>query len=180
MTKPALLRCLAVLTVFVGVGALAGWLWEVIWTPPMGVVFHDTWFLDPPGPDYAFSGTALYVLIGAGVGLLLGVAAAWRAGHELLTLATVLVGSALAGWVMFAVGHALGPPDPSVVAEGMDDYARLPGALVLAGAPAWLAVPVGALTGLTVVYLFGLGRAVGRMRRSAGRTDDARHRANGG
>lgn len=182
LSRPSLVRTLTILLAFVAAGAVAGWIWERVWSPPMGVVYRGEWFINPPGPDVAFSGTALYVVIAALGGLVLGVAVAWSGGHELRTLATVVVGSALAGWVMYAVGHALGPPDPTVLATDMEDYEELVSDLVLAtrdpdgwfGVTAAVAFPVGALTGLAVVYLSGFGagrRPRGRRRRNRGKHD---------
>lgn len=160
-------RALPVLLVFAAVGAGAGVLWEVLWDAPTGVVFKDQWFLEPSGPDISFSGTALYVLIALPLGAVLGAAAALLRGREALTLVSVLVGSLVAGWVMYAVGHALGPPDPRVLAAGKPDYTTVPADLVLAAAgdstapyrsTAFVAFPVGALAGLTLVYLTGLRR----------------------
>jgi hypothetical protein len=160
-------RALLVVAAFAAAGALAGVGWEALWDAPGGIVYHHKWFLDPSGPDVSFSGTALYVLLALPVGVVLGAGAALLRGREALTLGSVLVGSLLAGWLMFAVGHAMGPPDPRVLAAAEPDYTRVPSDLVLAArkdstAPyrstAFVALPVGALAGLTVVFLTGVKR----------------------
>jgi hypothetical protein len=160
-------RALLVVAAFAVAGALAGVVWEVLWDAPSGVVYEQKWFLDPSGPDVSFSGTALYVLLALPVGLALGAAAAFLRGREALTAGSVVVGSLVAAWVMYAVGHAMGPPDPRVLAAAKPDFTRVPSDLVLAArddstAPyrstAFVAFPVGALGGLTLVFLTGVRR----------------------
>jgi hypothetical protein len=166
-------RVLLVVAAFAVVGALAGVGWEVLWDAPGGVVYKQRWFLDPSGPDVSFSGTALYVLLALPLGAVLGAGAAFLRGREALTLGTVLVGSVVAAWAMYAVGHAMGPPDPQVLAAAKPDYTRVPSDLVLAArgdstAPyrstAFVAFPVGALAGLTLVFLTGVRRGARRAR----------------
>jgi hypothetical protein len=165
VTTERIARALAVVLGFAAVGALAGVAWEALWEAPAGVVYQDQWFLDPAGPDVAFAGTALYVVLAVPAGLVLGALAGLLRRHEAVTLAAVVVGSLVAGWLMYAVGHALGPPDPRVLAAQEPDYSRVAADLVLAGpedttAPyrstAAAAFPMGALAGLTLVYLSGL------------------------
>lgn len=168
----ALRRVLVVFLVLAAAGALAGVAWEALWQAPVGVVYDEQWFLDPAGPDASFSGTALYVLLAFPVGLALGAVAALVPRHEAVTLVAALVGSLVAGWLMYAVGHALGPADPRVLAAGAPDLTAVPSDLVLVGtsdAPgvaatpyrstAFVAFPLGTLAGLTLVYLSGFGRA---------------------
>lgn len=149
-------------------GALTGVAWHALWEPPTGVAFKGEWFLDPVGPDVALSGTALYVLVALAVGLVLGAGVAQLPRHETATLVGVVLGSVLAAWVMYSVGHALGPPDPRVLAAGEPDFTTIPAELVVAApgdsrnplrSPALLAMPVGSLSGLCVVYLLGRRRA---------------------
>lgn len=157
-------RPLVIVVAFVVVGALAGVIWEAIWSPPRGVVFRGEWFLEPSGPDLAFDATGSYVVVALLTGVVTGLLSCWRAsGRELVTLVAIAVGSVLAGWVMYQVGHALGPPDPRPLAAGLDDYAELPSDLRLAGADegsspyvfvstALAAFPVGAL--FATMWLF--------------------------
>lgn len=159
-----LTRVLVVVLAFAAVGAMTGVAWEALWEAPTGVVYQERWFLDPAGPDVSFSGTGLYVLLALPVGWALGGLAGLLPRHEVVTLGSVLVGSVLAGWLMYAVGHALGPSDPRVLAAGEADYTRVPGDLVLVApgestsplrSTAFVAFPVGALAGLAFVYLTG-------------------------
>ena len=71
----------------------------------------------------------------------------------LLTLATVAVGSVLAGWLMLRVGQALAPPDPHVVARTAAENARVPGTLELSGDWPFGAFPAGAMLGVAVIYI---------------------------
>jgi hypothetical protein len=167
-------RTAIVLGVFAVVGAIAGVVWEWLWTPPLGIVYRGEWILEPSGPDYEFSGTGWYVVIALVAGLLTAVALGWLlAGAELTTLAAAVVGSVLAGWLMFTVGHGLGPPDPRPLAAAMDDLERLPSDLRVAGedpdpaqaswsltATPFLAFPVGTVVGLTLVWFTTRGRRV--------------------
>jgi hypothetical protein len=179
MSEPAprsspLLRVLAVLAVFGAGGAAGGVLWERLWQAPIGMAYQGTWYLEPAGPDLSFEGIALFVVIAFPLGLVLGVLSGiWR-GHESATLVSALVGAGVAAFVMYAVGHALGPGDPQALAAGQPDYTPLPGDLGLTapdrGRVPWLstallALPAGAMTGLVGTYLLG-GR--GFVRRARG------------
>lgn len=156
-------RPLALVLGYGVLGALCGVLWERVWQPPSGLVVHDRWVLQPAGPDYSFAGTGWYVVIGAAAGLLTAVLiAALLRGRELATLAGICLGALLAGAVMYAVGHALGPADPQALAVGRPDFTELPGDLRLAGASAYAAFPGGALLGACLVFLLTRGRGDGR------------------
>lgn len=152
--RAALTRGLLVVAVFAAGGALAGVVWEWIWTPPSGVVIEHRYLLDGEGLRSDFSGTALYVLVAAVTGLLLGVLVAVRTDRsELLTLGAVVVGSVLAGWLMLQVGTAVDPPDPGPLAAEAEDLTRLPDELEVAGTSPYVAFPAGALVGLIVVFV---------------------------
>lgn len=156
---PALRRVAVVLGVFVVVGALAGVVWEWLWTAPVGVAVKGEWVAESFDTFRGeFSGTAWYVVIASVAGLVTAVALALVLDRaELLTLAAVLAGSALAAWVMLLVGEALGPPDPQTVAATADDLTRIPDQLTVSGRSPFVAFPSGALVGLLVVF-FGVTR----------------------
>lgn len=154
----------AIVLGFLVAGAAAGVLWERLWEPPIGLTYQDQWFLEPAGPDVAFSGIALFVVIAFTLGLVLAVLSGLRRDHELATVVTVLVAAAVAGVVMYAVGTALGPGDPQALAAGSPDYTPLPSHLGLTApdrgrtpwhSTAFVALPAGAMTGLVGLYLFG-------------------------
>jgi len=173
-TRRLLLRVLAVLALFVAGGAAGGVLWERLWDAPVGLAFGGRWFLEPAGPDFSFEGIALFVLIAFPLGLVLAaLVGSWR-GHETVTVVTVLVSAGIAAVVMYAVGSALGPPDPQALAAGRPDLTPLPGDLSLTapdrGRVPWhstalVALPAGAMTGLVGAYLLGIR---GFARRSRG------------
>ncbi|WP_107768059.1 hypothetical protein [Nocardioides terrigena] len=170
--RAAVVRVAIVLATFAVVGAIAGVVWEWVWTPPVGIVFQGEWILEPSGPDYDFSGTGWYVVIALGAGLLTAAVLGWvLVAGELTTLASAVVGSVLAGWLMFTVGHTLGPPDPRPLAAAMDDLERLPSDLRVAGddpeqsayslaGSAFLAFPLGTVLGLSLVWFTTNGRRV--------------------
>lgn len=147
---------------FLLAGVAAGALWERLWDAPAGLSYQGEWFLEPAGPDVAFEGIALFVLIAFPLGIVLAVLAALPRGHEVATVLTVMVAASLAGLVMYAVGNSLGPSDPQALAAGQPDYTSIPGDLGLTApdgdrAPyrstALVALPAGAMTGLVGMYL---------------------------
>jgi hypothetical protein len=170
--RRVVVRVAVVLATFGVVGAISGVVWEWVWTPPLGIVYGGEWILEPSGPDYDFSGTGWYVVIALAAGLLTAAVLGWvLVSGELTTLVAAAVGSVLAGWVMFTVGHTLGPPDPRPLAAAMDDLERLPSDLRVAGdepdaasyslaGSAFLAFPMGTTVGLALVWFTTGGRRV--------------------
>ncbi len=163
-TGRVLPRVLTILAAFVVAGAAAGVLWERLWDAPTGLAFEGRWYLEPAGPDFSFEAIALYVLIAFPLGLVLAVLAGLWRGHETATVVTVLVAASIAAVAMYAVGSALGPPDPQVLAAGQPDYTPLPGDLGLTApdegrvpwhSTAFVALPAGAMAGLVGSYLLG-------------------------
>ncbi len=157
--KLTLLRqVLVILLVFAVAGALAGVVWEWLWTPPAGVVVHHQWLQDERGLRGDFAGTGSYVLVAAVTGFLVGAAVAFVFDSaELVTLLAVLAGAVLAGWLMHRVGLAVGPADPRHLAASAKDGTRLPGRLYVSGQSEFRAFPAGATLGLVIVF-FGLSR----------------------
>lgn len=168
------LQAVGFLVAFAVSGALAGVIWERLWDAPTGVAFDGKWFLEPVGPDYSFSGTGWYVVVALVAGAVTAFALAWWwPRHEAIGLCAIVVGSVLAGWVMFQVGHALGPQDPQLLAAGKPDLTAIPSDLTLAGmdgparslrfdSSAMLAFPIGSLITSIVVYLLTSGRRSAR------------------
>ena len=160
-----------IVAVFAAVGAVAGVVWEALWSPPSGVVFRGSWFLEPAGPDHGFAGTGWYVVVALVAGWVTAFALGWFwPRRELTSLVAFAIGSMLAGWVMFMVGHALGPPDPRILAAGEADYTTLPSDLRVAGADAdpvpftfdssaFAAFPTGAMLASVYVFLLRSRRA---------------------
>jgi hypothetical protein len=151
---PAVRQAGGVVLAFAAAGAVAGVVWEWVWTPPVGIAFDHEWLRDPVAIRGEFSSTAWYVLLALLGGLLAGVGSALATRRrELLTLVALLAGAALAAWIMLRVGQALDPPDPRPLARGAEDYTELPGQLTVPGRSPFLAFPAGALVGLIVVFL---------------------------
>lgn len=163
---PVAVQALLTVGVLAGAGAVAGIIWNWVWTPTTGVVVDHTWNAgDAIGLQHAFSATGWYVVVGAAAGLVGGVlVAALFDRVPLLTLGALVVGSALGAWLMLIVGTALGPGDPATIATTAADGTRLPQQLDVTGASPLIALPVGALTGLIVVFL---GVSASRARHSS-------------
>lgn len=136
------------------VGALAGVVWEWLWTPSTGTVVRHEWLQGLASLQAEFSATGVYVLVASVAGLLVGVlCGVFLDRAELVTLIAVLVGAAVAGWIMVQVGHALGPQDPRELAKSLPNRTRLPSDLRVAGKSPYVAFPAGATLGLAVVLL---------------------------
>ncbi|MDF1603087.1 hypothetical protein [Nocardioides sp. YIM 152315] len=155
MTRRLGVQLALVVVVLALAGALAGVVWEWAWSPTIGVVVDHQWTAgDALGLQHQFSGTGWYVVVAVVAGLVAGIAVTLLADRvPLLTLAAVVIGSALAAWVMLVVGSALGPPDPDTAARTADDGTRLPDHLAVSGRSPFIAFPVGALLGLVLVFI---------------------------
>jgi hypothetical protein len=156
--RPSVRQVVVSMVLLVVAGALAGVVWVWLWTPPSGVVVDQQWVQDESGLRGDFSATGSYVAVAAVTGLLVAVLLGVLFDKaELVNLAVVLVGSVLAGWVMYHVGLALSPADPRSLADSVEDGTRLPGRPVVSGISPFQAFPGGAMLGLVIVYL-GLPR----------------------
>jgi hypothetical protein len=144
-------------------GVVAGLVWQWWWDAPSGIVLDGQFRLDEQGLPQEFSGTGRFVLVALVTGLVLGAVVALllpRGGF--VALAATLVAAAVSGWVMAFVGHALGPADPDVLAQGEPDLTALVSDLRVVGWAPYLVLPIGAVTGLAVVML--AQAATGRFR----------------
>jgi hypothetical protein len=142
-----------VLSAFLVVGVAAGALWERLWTPPEGAVREGTWVLGSAGVAEAFAATGIYILVAAVAGsVTAAVAAWWFSGSELSVLVAVVVGASLAAWVMAATGHALGPPDPQVVAAAEHEATGVPADLRVGAVGAYAVFPASAVTACLAVW----------------------------
>jgi hypothetical protein len=171
-TRRAVLDFIVVVVAFAAAGSFCGLVWESLWPSPEGIVFEHQWYLQPDSLPLDFSATGLYVVVAVAAGLVLAAVIGLVVERdELVTTVAVLVGSALAAWLMYAVGHRLGPADPRPLALKAADYDPLPsdlrieahGATMAIGslhvtlptAP-FLAFPLGAVVGLALIYfVFG-------------------------
>lgn len=151
---PYAVQALVIVALLAAVGALAGVVWEWVWHAPTGIVVNHHWVQDEDGLRGSFSGTGTYVLVATVAGLLSGLAIGLLLDRsELVTLVAVLLGSLLAGWVMYHVGVALGPDDPRHLAAGAEDLTELPARLTVSGLIPRRVFPASALVGLLVAFL---------------------------
>src|SRR3546814_275171 len=151
-TRKAVLQAVIVLVVFLVAGAACGWLWHQIWAPaPTGFAYQNEPVFDD---DVVFRGTGLYMVIGLTAGLVLCAVATWFfEADEVLTLAAVALGSVAAGWLMVAVGSALGPESMYAAAQGAEDFTVIEANLEAGSLVPWIAFPGGALVGAVVVLV---------------------------
>lgn len=151
---------LLVLLAYAALGAAAGVVWEQIWTPPGQVVAQHQVFYDSYSSlRRVFTGTGLYVLVGAVASALVALAVSLLArGRELLTLLLVILGSAIAAAVMLKVGTALGPGDPASIAHHTTQRTSVHGQLTVQGKTLWgvkspyLIWPMASLLVLSLVF----------------------------
>jgi hypothetical protein len=153
--RPGLLAtALLVLLVYAVLGAVAGVVWEWIWTPPGQVIEHHQVFFD----SYAslrrvFTGTGLYVLVGGVASALVALAVTLLVrGRELWVLVLVIVGSAIGAALMWRIGTLLGPADPATIAAHASGRTTAPGQLTVAGKSPFLIWPMTSLFVLAMVY----------------------------
>jgi hypothetical protein len=145
---------LLVLLAYAVLGALAGVVWEWLWTPPGQVIQQHHVFYD----SYAslrreFTGTGFYVVVGIVTSALGAVASCLLTrGRELLVLVLVVVGSAIGAAVMWRIGTLLGPADPASLAAHTVTRTRVPGQLAVAGKSPYLAWPLASLFVLAILY----------------------------
>jgi hypothetical protein len=154
-----LVESLIVVAVLAVAGAFCGWLWERLWTPPTGAAYKGQWYPDAAGSQHMFDGTGSYVVIAAVAGLVLGLLAAWLfTASEIATVLALLVGGAVAGWLMHVVGLHLAPADPTARAKEAADFTPLTGTLRTYGDSYRVAFPGAALIGPTLIFLCFPGR----------------------
>jgi hypothetical protein len=151
-----------------GLGALAGVVWDWVWSPAVGVVVDHRWVAqNEAGLRGQFSSTGWFVVVASVAGLLGGVVVALLWDRvPLLTLVAVVMGSVAGTWLMLQVGAALGPSDPEQLALTAKNGTHLRAQLEVSGHSPWIALPVGALLGLLLVFF---GSSAGSRRTSANR-----------
>jgi DivIVA domain-containing protein len=151
---------LLILLAYAALGAVAGAVWEAIWTPPGQVVAqHQVFFDSYASLRRVFTGTGLYVLVGAVASALVALVVSLLArGRELLTLALVIVGSAIAAALMLKVGTMLAPGDPASIARHTTQRTLVHGQLTVEGKTLWgvkspyLIWPMASLLVLALVF----------------------------
>ena len=151
-----LVRVLVLVAVFVGAGIGGGYAWRHLWTPPAGKAFDGSWIPTPveEGLQNDFSGVGWYVVVAVVLGLVLGLVTAVLLGRaEVVGVLVAVVGSALAAYLVLTTGERLSPPDPDKVAASAEDGAKIPGDLEFDGWTPLLSLPIGSLTGVSLVYL---------------------------
>lgn len=152
--RGSVLFAVAVVLGYVAVGAMAGVVWEWLWSPPTQVVQqHQLFYTDYGSLRQVFTGTGLYALVSAVASALAAVTAALLTRrHELVVLAAVALGSVAAAYTMHTVGVAIGPPDPSELATTAADGTHVSAQLVVNGTTPYLVWPMVSLFVLALVF----------------------------
>lgn len=156
------------LLAYAALGAVAGAVWEWVWTPPVNVIHdHQVFYSSYESLRRVFSGTGLYAVVAAVASVLITLAVCLLSrGRELLTLVTVLVGSVIAAVLMRLVGGVLGPDDPLQVAKTTANSDHVLGRLTVEGFSAYLVWPMVSLFVLALVFFAVPGHQVPGLRRT--------------
>lgn len=158
------IRPLLLLVLFAAAGIGGGYAWRHLWTPAEGVARGGEWVPTPveEGLQNDFSGVGWYFVVALVIGLALGAVTALVLDRaEIAGVVVALLGSALAAYLVLAVGERLSPPDPDEVAAESADDTKIQGDLEFDGWTPLLSAPIGALTALSTVYLLTTRRRVG-------------------
>jgi hypothetical protein len=142
-------------------GVLAGIVWEAVWTPPGQVIAkHQVFFDSYASLRGVFTGTGWYVVVGGLASALVSLLVCLLTRRRgLLTLALVIVGSAVGAAVMLTVGTHLGPADPASIAAHTVKRTTVDGQLTVEGKTAlgvkspYLVWPMTSLMVLSLVFL---------------------------
>lgn len=151
-----LVRATLVLVLFAAAGVGGGYAWRHLWTPPAGRAVNGSWVPTPveEGLQNDFSGVGWYVVVALVLGLVLGLVTALVLGRaEIVAVAVVVLGSALAAYLVLSTGERLSPPDPDKVAAAAQDGDTIPGDLEFDGWTPLLSFPIGSLVTVTSVFL---------------------------
>lgn len=146
-------------------GALGGWLWYQWWGPPNKGSIYDTasgpkWYdLTDKGIAHEFNGPAEYAVIALGFGILLGVTAALLGRRQALAVVGgLIVGSALAAYLSWAIGTGMSPPDPQQYATKANicqqaPCQEYPAAIEISGWTPLICWPLGALGAFSITVV---------------------------
>ena len=150
-----LLDAVLVVVAFGLVAVLAGLLWPRLVDPVVVTRTAEGTATGEVGLAERFDNDGWYVVLGACLGVVLGLAlTAWqlhRRRPEATALAAVVLGAALAAWLMARVGTAVGPPDPAAVLAGADVGATAVDQVRVAAEAAYLVWPTAAVLGALLV-----------------------------
>ena len=139
---------------------MAGIVWEAVWTPPGQVIAkHQVFFDSYASLRGVFTGTGWYVVVGGLASALVSLLVCLLTRRRgLLTLALVIVGSAVGAAVMLKVGTHLGPADPASIAAHtvkrttVDGELTVEGKTVLGVKSPYLVWPMTSLMVLSLVF----------------------------
>jgi hypothetical protein len=153
------IQLVAVVVAYALVGLVAGFVWEAVWTPPtQQVQNHAVFYTDYQALRRVFTGTGLYALVAAAASAVTAlVVCVLSRRREMLTLLAMLVGSALAAWVMWKTGVSRGPVDPTSLAAHAANGTKVSGPLQVSGHSPYLVWPMASLLVLALVF-FGSPR----------------------
>lgn len=149
---PMVRDVLVVLGAFLVAAAVVGAIWPHV-VDPVVVERTDVGLLtDEIALADRFDAVGWFTLLGGGFGIVLGaLLVASRRTNEIVTLLAVVAGAFLAAWLSARLGTWWGPADPNQVLAHAKVGATAPDQVTLDASAAYLAWPIGALIGATVV-----------------------------
>lgn len=167
LMRPMVIDVLVVLGAFLVAAVVVGAIWPHV-VDPVVVKRTDVGLLtDEIALADRFDADGWYTLLGGGFGIVLGaLLLARRRTNEILTLLAVVACAFVAAWLSARLGTWWGPADPNQVLAHAKVGATADAQVKLDASAAYLAWPIGALIGATVV-LWSSSREAGRRSETA-------------
>ena len=144
---------IAILGTSLVLGLVGGVLWWLLTEPAMFTVGEGgTLGMGEVELADRFSATGWFTVLSAVLGALSGGALTWwRNRDPILTVALLVLGSAVGTATMAGVGRLLGPPDPEVAAAAAQPGDLVPAALEVGAGASYLVWTIAALAGALMV-----------------------------
>lgn len=152
MGRGAVGDVVAVLGGFALAGVLAGVQWWLVVDPAVYTKAPDGGAMGELELARRFAGDGWYAVIALLAAFLTGLGLTWwRTRDFRLTTVLVVIGSAVAAWLMVSVGSALGPADTDAALDAAREGDTVPVELTVSAASFYLMWPIGALAGSLMV-----------------------------
>ncbi len=150
--SPAAKDALVVLGTFALLGVVCGLLWWLLVEPATYTKVLEGGTMSEVELGKRFNGDGWYAVVAVVAGLLAGgLVTRWRSRDFLLTTALLVLGAGVAGAVVAAAGHLLGPGDPDAALAGAQVGEKVPMPLRVTAPATYLAWPIATLVGALAV-----------------------------